>query len=629
MCGSNDKKMTIKKYITLALTILMLASCTSDDDFSQEQNRLPLLFETSLSGSRPVTRAVGGEFEANDELLCYVRHIYSSDLSSDKNFQEVSPYKRLVTINKNGVPTVQQYWDDYSESTDDGSKDLRTSNHALQSFYGYCYNGGTPTTALVEATGVLGWTTDDDQTTDGDMKKNDLLWSAAQEPVTYQHAKEGRSGLIIPYTHAMSKFTIVVVADEGYEADDLNDAKVTLNDMNLTGTFTAPTATVEATGTTTVKMFANEASTTTDSKPCRAYEAVAVPMTALTTDKLHATIKDVNGNDYKVLLTDDIITSWATGIDNDASKSGVNYKLTITLNKQAISIVATLADWTDVSATGTGAINFNADVTSIDKDNDSALKDGDSFSLWRSTDDTDFGTIATTATYNGSQFVNSPAIYWPNGSTNYYFRALAQKTATKTLDAVTTTNVTQGTDLLWATTAAHTGTEADGSTKHNYAEGAAINPRTGDVPLIFKHIMNNVVINLTTSDDASKVDLTGAKITLTNLYKDGTVDIKSGDITHGSTKAEKAVDESTDYNLVMIPQEIGDNAKLIITLTDGTTYSLQLNQCTDGTAAVTEWERGNKYTYSISLKKEEVQFRALIKEWTPQTGNGNATLDWD
>ena len=618
-------KMTIKKYITLALTTLMLAGCTSDDDFSQEQSRLPLLFETSLSGNCPVTRAVGGQFDDDDVLKCYVRHIYSNDLSTDKNYQEVSAYKRLVTLNKDGEPTVKQYWDDYSDSNSEDN-DLRTSNHALQSFYGYCYNGGTPTIALVEATGVLGWTTDDDQTTDGDMKKNDLLWSAAQDPVTYQHAKENRSGLEIPYTHAMSKFTIVVVAGDGFEVGDLDATTVTLDGMNLTGTFTAPTATVEATGTTTVKMFANAASTTTDSKPCRAYEAVAVPMTALTSGQLLATIQNVDGNDYQVLLSDKILDSWKDGIKEDKSQSGYNYKLTVTLKKQAISVVATLADWTDVSATSTGEINFKADVTSIDKNNAIALKNGDSFSLWRTTDNTDFGTIATTATFNGSQFVNTPAIYWPNGSDNFYFRALAQKTADKTLDAVTTINVTQGTDLLWGTTAAHTGTEADGSTAHNYAEGAAINPRTGNVPLIFRHVMSNVTVDLKTTTGADKVDLTGATVTLTNLTTDGTIDIAAGGITSGSTVADITADGQT----IMVPQTISDDTRLIITLTDGTTYSLQLNKCTDATdAAVTEWTSGNKYTYTITLKKEEIKFRALVQDWKDNTGSGNATLDWD
>ena len=618
--------MTINKYIILALSILTFAGCSSDDDFSQEQSRLPLTFETSLSGSRSVTRAVGGSFDTGDKLLCYVRHIYSTDLSTDKNYLEVDPYKKLVTI-IDGEPTEKLYWDDFSDNNSDGHY-LRTANHALQSFYGYCYNGGEPTTALNNATGVLGWTTDNDQTTDGDMKKNDLLWSPAQNPVTYVHAKENREGLSIPYTHAMSKFTIVVVADEGFEADDLKAATVTLKDMNLEGTFTAPGSTVVATGTTEVKMYANATDT---EKSSRAYEAVSVPLVSLTKDKLLATINNVDGNNYDIKLTDDILKDWAKGIDNEKSQSGINYKLTITLNKQAITVVATLADWTDVSATGTGEINFTADVKTIDKVNDTSLKGGDSFSLWRTADKKNFGAIATTAEYDGSKFVNTPAIYWANGSTSYYFRALAKKTDSKTLDAVSTFEANQNIDLLWGTTAAHKGYLAD-NTEVPYAEGAAINPRTGDVPLIFKHAMSNVVISLKTTSDASAVDLTGAKVTLTSLANKGTIDLESGVVEASTTKVEKAVDASTDFsNLIMVPQTIGNDAKLIITLDDdGTTYSLQLNQCTDGTdTAITTWTGGNKYTYTISLKKEQIQFRALVQDWVPNTGSGNATLDWD
>lgn len=609
--------MTIKRYIILALSALTLAGCSNDDEASLVQERLPLTFETSLSGSSLVTRAAGSTIEADDKLLCYVRHIAD---------QQADPVQsKLVTI-INDAPTEPLYWDDFSESTADGAKDLRTSGHGLQSFYGYCYNGGTPTTALDEATGVLGWTTAADQTTAEALKENDLLWSDAQSMITYHHAKDKHGTLTVPFYHAMSKFTIVVVLDKGFQADDLATTTVTLAGMNLNGTFTAPDSTVNATGTTSVKMYANAASTTEAGKPCRTYEAVAVPLTALTDGKLLATIQSVDGNDYEVVLNSDVLNSWQDGIKNNASISGVNYKLTVTLNKQAISLVATLADWTDVSAETIGEINFTADVKTIDKTNNASLKAGDSFSLWRSTDDTEFGTIATTATYDDGKFVNSPVIYWPNGSTNYYFRALAQKTSEKTLEAVTTMEANQGTDLLWATTAAHTGTEADGTTTHDYAEGDAINPRTGDVPLVFKHVMSNVKVELKTSDDASAVVLTDATVTITNLKDKGTVSLKTGIVTADTTKATIPVEDET----IMVPQHITDASRLVITLKDGTTYSVQLNSCEDSTQKViTKWEGGQKYTYTITLTKEAIQFRALIKDWTENTGSGNATLDWD
>lgn len=612
--------MTFKKHIILVLSGMLMAGCAHDIEDVMQQERLPLILEPSLSGARVVTKAVGNEFEATDELLCYVRHV-------DNDGGNVQA--RMVTL-KNGVPTEPLYWDDFSNSAA-AAADLRTTGHGLHTFYGYCYNGGTPSTALVEATGVLGWTTPADQSGDGVLKAADLLWSATQAKVTYSHARDAHGTLVIPFTHAMSKFTIVLVADEGFEAGDLDATTVTLSGMNLSGTFTAATSGVTASGTTTVKMYAGEPSVTAQSLPCRAYEAVSVPKVALASGNLLATVQDVDGNDYSILVTDDILTGWAAGIDNGLSMSGVNYKLTVTLNKQTVSVVATLADWTDVSAAGTGKISFTADVKSIDKNNDTAIKSGDSFSLWMSKDNTAFGTAVTTSAFDGSSFVNTPVIYWPNGSDSFYFRALAQKTGSKALDAVTSTDVTQDTDLLWATTSAHKGTEADGQTVHDYAEGAAINPRTGSVPLAFRHVMSAVSVTLKTSTDASAVDLTGAKVTLTNLYTAGMVDIATGAVTAGGSKAEKAVDESIAFdNLIMVPQVIDNSSRLIITLADGTTYSLQLNECTDGLdSPVAEWESGNRYTYTVSLRKEEVRLRALVQDWTAKSGSGNATLEWD
>ena len=612
--------MTFRKYILFVLSGLLAAGCAGDSKEMTEQSRLPLVLEPSLSCDRLVTRAVGSQFEADDELLCYVRHL---DNAGD-NVQA-----RMVTL-INGVPTQPLYWDDFSNSAAAGT-DLRTDGHGLHTFYGYCFNGGTPSTALTEATGVLGWTIPADQSSAGVLKANDLLWSSSQAKVAYNHARDAHGTLTIPFTHAMSKFTIVLVAGEGFVAGDLDDATVTLSGMNLNGTFTAPTQDVTATGTTTVKMYGGAASVTAQSLPCRPYEAVSVPKVAITDGNLLATAQNVDGNDYRILITDDVLTGWATGITAGKSMSGVNYKLTVTLNKQAVSVVATLADWTDVSASGTGQISFAADVKTINKSNAAGLTDGDSFSLWMSQSNTAFGTVATTSTYDGSKFVNSPAIYWPNGSDSFYFRALAKKTDTRLLDAVTSTSVAQGTDLLWATTSAHTGTEANGTTTHNYAEGAAINPRTGNVPMTFRHAMSGVEVTLETSSDASAVDLTGATVTLTNLYTAGTIDIATGAVTPTGSKAAKAVDGTTDYDdLIMVPQTIADNAKLVITLADGTTYSLQLNECTDGSSnPVAEWESGNRYTYTISLKKEEIRLRALVQDWTENTGSGNATLDWD
>ena len=626
--------MTIKKYILLSMSTLMLAGCTSEDiSNSPAEERLPLRLEATLSGDRPVTRAAGSTIESTDELMSYVRHIYATDISTETDYSKyASVQASLVKFTTASVGTAL-YWDDFSNS-EKKETDLRTSNHGLQSYYGYCYNGGTPSTALVETTGVLGWTIASDQSSAEALKNNDLLWSPSQKAVKYDHAKDAHGTLEVPFTHAMSKFTIVIVAGDGFKAGDLKETTVTLKDVKEKGTFTAPTGEISVTDDKTdVKMYSDGTDAATAST--RSYEAMTVPQTALAEGNVLAVIDNAHGNSYEIKITDKILgtsnpvaaNNWKDGLDEGKTKTGYNYKLTVTLNKQAVNVVATLADWTDVSADGTGEIQFTADVKDSGISNATSLANGDSFSLWMTKKgdeelkESDFGSIATTSEFNGSAFVNGTKIYWPNGSDYYYFRALAKHTDTKTLDAVTEKKATQGIDLLWGTTAAHIG----------YAESAAINPRTGDVPMVFKHTMSNVVIELkTTDDDASKVTLTDATVTLTYLYTDGTISIATGDIAHGENLTKTALDKSTSFdNLIMIPQTISNDAKLIVTLSDKTTYSLQLNQCKNGEDAISEWVRGNKYTYTITLQKEAMKFRALVEAWKKESGSGNATLDWD
>lgn len=594
--------MNIKHYILLPISALLLASCASDEaanNAPSTDDRLPLRFETSLSSERPLTRAYDKTIETTDELLSYVRHVYSD------NENRTSVQASLVKI-KDNKPTDALYWDNFSEFTEDGSKDLRTAGHGLQSYYGYCYNGGTPSTALTEVTGVLGWETGADQSTSG-IKPYDLLWSDEQNPVTYQHAKDARGTINVPYTHAMSKFTVVVVAGEGFKADDLTTATVTLHGMNLKGTFTAPTAEVVAEESTiNVKMHGLNPATTTDNKPCRAFEAVVVPNTALNGNEQQLATIEMHGNNYKVMVSDNMLTSLETGLTEGKTQSGVNYKLTVTLNKQAVAVTASLADWTDVSAEGTGEILFANDVTEQGT-NDTSLKSGDSFRLWMAKEGEAFATDATTtATYDGTSktFTNSPAIYWPNGKDQFFFRALSGNTGLE---------VAQGSDVLW-------GTSGD----------VAIAPRTGTVPLTFTHAMSKISFDLQTTDGADKVDLTDAKISISNLSTAGTINVGDGAITGNALTAEAISNLTDDEPIIVLPQSITNDAVLTVILSDDTKYKLQLNLCKDkNDAVITTWERGKNYAYTITLKKEDVKFSAVIKDWDPKSGSGNATLDWD
>ena len=699
---------------------LTLVACSGSDlsdcgTLSPTGEKTPLAVKAVLAiPNTSVTRAADKDFANGDQLLAYLRHVTWDGQNTDARTAvttdkspllvtltkgsaamnaytggDITPIGTYSTGNSSGTalamnssntsqtsdltasPTL--YWDDFSQSTADGSLDLRTASHYLESYYGYCYNGGTPSKKLAKETGVLGWSVQTDQTTAEAFQHSDILWSAEQTPVSYTHgttSNGSRPGLILPYTHAMSKVTINLTAGEGF-ADDFKftGTGITLKAKNTTCSLTAPTMSMNDKGTPEdIQMLPYK----TDVAKQATYTAIIVP-SKLTKDAVFATITNADGNTYTINVTDAMLATastangnkgWGEKLSGGEMQSGVNYELNVTLDKQKVTVVALLKDWDDVSATGTGIIRFNADVVSHDKEN-SLTTDGAAFDLWQAeatTTTPTYGNKVATVTYHADtkQWKSNPTLYWPNGSTSYYFRALTKKDGEKFATVSGATAATLGTDLLWATTPKHTGTEADGATQHDYAEGAAINPRTATVPLQFEHAMSKITVKLQndpTAEAAAKVDLDKATISIDNIYDGGTINIADGKISSLTASATTppvsgyhSADATGDgikplKDLAVIPQSLDKdkdgnarNAVLHITLKDGTTYSLNLDDCVTTTTSesgestttpVTAWERGKSYTYTISLSKEKITFRALIKAWEETTGSGNATLDWD
>lgn len=716
----------------------MLASCSDDvaekADFLNGSEKTPLAVSALLDkSSNAMTRAVNKEFEENDQLIACLRHVTWDGITGARTNVAADHAPQLVTFTKGSTAmtaydgsditpigtgvalgltssNTQQtadltaspklYWDDFSNSAD-AAHDLRTAGHYLQSYYGYCYNGGTPTTALVPADGTLGWTVVADQ--HEGFKTSDLLWSYEQTPVAYSHATT-RAGLVIPYTHAMSKVTIEVVCEDGFDTDNANftGASVVLQQMNTVANLTAPTGTsvaVPGAGNDNVKNITTQPiPNTTTPNTKHSFSALIAP-TTMKAGQLLAKINNVDGNNYTLTLTDAVLNTadandWASKLTGYAAATGgttqpgVNYLITVTINKQEITVKATIKDWDEVSATGVGVIQFNNDFT--DKTGAIATElQTNGFDLYKAAEAVtpDYGVAATAYNYIDTDadavadtWTRTKEIYWPNGTDRLFFRALSGATAD---DPDTPANesliMENGTDVLWGTTSAHKGPEAAEPFTVNYDEGAAIAPRTGDVPLTYYHPMAKITINLEDENKATtvagwevddarysdysnplnpRINLAGAKVQITNMAKGGTIDLHTGNIIP-SAVSEKMLGDGTGYNpyklnganntlttdwlngYVVTPQDIADNVMLIITLADGTTYKTQLNTCkvtatASGTASIhpvdaviSRWNRGVSYTYTITLSKEKITFRALIENWDEVEGGGKATLEWD
>ena len=340
--------MKIAQHIILAGVAALAAGCSNEptiDTLSPDGTPTPLVVSATLNDA-PQSRAHDKTFEAGDQLLTYIRHVVD-DGSGNYTSIAADQAPRLVTLKVNSTFTMTPedadtewtsdltidgglYWDDFNDSSDPKT-DLRTANHYLQSFYGYCYNGGTPSTTLTKDTGVLSWTLPQNFD-ESAMKSNDLLWSPTQPVISYKHDAGTRGTLTVPYTHAMSKFTIVVTGGEGFAAGDLDATTATLQNMLKEATFTAPNGGYAPTADTwaTVGMYLAGKSGLTNT-----YTALAIPGRVLTTGETLVVIDKADGNKYEIKLTDAILTAWRAQLDGGKKTlPGVNYQLTVTINKQ-------------------------------------------------------------------------------------------------------------------------------------------------------------------------------------------------------------------------------------------------------------------------------------------------------
>lgn len=736
-------------YISI-LAAAVLASCVKNPvgerTLSGTGEKTPIVVVSNVNANTFVTKAVDGQWEANDVFMAYIKHVTTKGTDSDLAWQAdvtgdgVGP--RLANFKISGITSGHEgiadnfrehtdnssvltvtdaeglYWDDFSNSADE-AHDLRTANHALMSFYGYCYNGGSPNSGTElntndkKAAGEIGWTVAQVQTSG--FKTSDLLFSGQQKPVAYSHGTaSGIAGrdrvLSIPYFHAMSKVTIVLNLEDGFSSEKANLASttVTLQGMNTVSTVTAPTlsvAPVAGDGNANVKnITAQPISTGAPNNLQKSFSALIAP-TVMKADKVLAKIANVDGNDYELKLTDDVLKTapdgkqaWSTQLagaglaavtpssnadynaeNGGLTKPGVHYMITVTIKKQQIKVEAIIKDWDAVNAEGVGQIQFDTDVKTIVTDPADLPQFTAAFDLYKThtlPSNMDYGKKATTVIWNNetSKWECSPLIYWQNKYDLEYFRALSGAVADdEETPANESLGMAAGRDVLWGTTAAHS-VKTVNDDDYDYYEGSPIHPRTTYVPLIFRHIMSKITVNLVddlagSSDPGAALNLAGATIQFTNMANTGTIELHVGGITAGALSAKMLIEDGgskrygfyaandetktseadklvklKDY--VVVPQAFTDrvapaeDAYIIITLADGTTYKLKLNTCqtlvtaaTDETPAVYEdinkWESGKHYTYTIGLAKEQITFRAMIKDWVEKTGSGNANLEWD
>lgn len=223
--------------------------------------------------------------------------------------------------------------------------------------------------------------------------------------------------------------------------------------------------------------------------------------------------------------------------------------------------------------------------------------------------------------WDGSAWSYTDIEYWIPGAT-YWFKAVYPKdiatvVTNDTTQAVTITNfdITSQKDILVA--------ETDRAGLKATPEDQA--PTTGSVvSLQFKHLLANVTIKIKSQIDGVVVK----NVTLNNIYDNakynGTKWEHPSNYTSVTYTSGVTLTKNADYKdvtgggIMVIP---GDN--------EGRSLRIEANKVYNVTIPPSTWEQGNRYTYTLLIKQDDIIFEdaaPYVEDWDSESATGSVII---
>ena len=555
----------------------------------------------------------------------------------------------------------QLYWDDYG-TADPANTAGRTDG--LTILAASAGNKFTSKDYILDPEWTeYSWTLPKDQ--DNGWENADLLTSnniklGAGGTLKFDEVKANNNTAndLLIFTHAMSKVTVNLTADEGFPLTNGDhcfetDPKVTLLGFTYSGKVNIKEKELSPTTSATANIQCH-LTTGGAGQHVATFTALVFPGCYFNDDTeiIHL---DADGNRY--IVTAAKINEKIDEI-NSVKKfvQGKDYVFNIIVKKTKIIISATIKDWVQVdSEPVTPEINISADYGQIVSGNPFTK----SYDFFRSLTmasgydaDADQSGVnpAATYTYDAMNSTGSwnKTLFWPNHDTHYFFRGVYPVGQTITTDAqnnevieVTNKPYTVGTvpsDLMIALP------RSTGNCTHDQAvETYGICATKGTIYMNFEYAMSKVELRLKSegTPGLDYVDLkqTGTKVEIVNGYNKGSIMLKDG-LHAPFTDADKGTYElttitpATGFQLntldAIVPQVLADNVLFKITVVNenGTSdiYTAQVNKIKgaksgEALAPITEWQHGEHYIYTLDVRKTMIKVTATITDWVTLTAD--------
>ena len=493
------------------------------------------------------------------------------------------------------------------------------------------------------------------------------------------------------FHHALTKVTFKIKRGDGFTGANFafteSGKNIVLTGFYTSGTLDISTGVFSSTNTTTIDAL-SLTDHRSEASPPYDYEltGLMLPGSALTSTATNEVYFTIDNNKYHIkkselaaALSDKTLTNTSLNALDEGStmRPGVHYVFTLTVSKKKIDkLTASVVPWEVVEADEITPSNARISISLL---TNGTKQTGTiaTFDLYRSAyvhstiSDTEANyTWGTGYTSNKAQLKQnttageyiayvdatdpSTAWYWPDNKTFYHFRTVMPVNHTVTVntttgDYISLTGAEGYTDVCWGAPFNYTTGKLtyhpttygfDGNASHQISK--AIGPTIDPINMLMFHMMSDVTIKLTTTEDADAVELANANLSFSNIYPTGTVLMGNGLVTPTGTPTTAGgtvslVSSTYQLNYGFVPQSL-TSVVLTITTTDDNQYIVNMNDlaATVGDIIITNlytsagsgkykinyWYPNFNYTYTFKLKKTGIEtMSATLTNWGTVTAD--------
>ena len=459
------------------------------------------------------------------------------------------------------------------------------------------------------------------------------------------------------FTHALSRITINLKRGAGFSGENTfqfaTGTNVSLNAMPVGGTLDLASGEWTTASTATVtSMYKASASTGSATNEYTDYNLMAqvLPGKIYTDGDVNKELSfTIDGNLYtissdmmfdalNVAAVKDKVTKLTD--TNITLEKGLNYTFNITVNKTGVNVTASIQDWTPITAENLDLTNDNIKVSVYDTENSPISN----FELYRSVVDNEGNSDGTYASRGNATW------YYQDNQTYYNFRSTSNVTS---LNSDSTFAMTAGsTDYQWGAPLKADAITAGKTPKYDTENGyndlifGQIGATSSTINMTQFHMMSKVTVELTSTatDDNQKVDLTGSKVYITRINKDGEVLMATGNITSSNLQKDLEMTPETNttsyiYNMSVVPQTLvrgtsdadyigirietasGKSIYYYEKLSDVKASKATTSQNNTKGESISYWYPGHHYKYVFNILKTGVNgVTASLVDWTTVTG---------